>query len=371
MRTSKFLFIFITLLFAVILFYSYTNTSNSGSVEGVIEDFESDTTNDTMIYFFDLRERETFIQLTRTNFDSDPDIDDDDDVFDITQNTRVHIQIFNLSNDCNENNFFDVYTPNDTHVYNMRDIQTNDGSPSGVVLPDGAYGFVFAYAVEADGDLESDADIFIGSLRILDNNGYEYRSNAAGEPNGDLPDSEDIDTAFFNFNTLGDVSWSDIIGIAFDDNEGDPREVSLSPLDNFVVLDVDIYDLNEVPFSCRNVIYSCITPDSPLYESLLEAAGDDDDDSLDDDDDSANVAAAEYGINNAIPNTKGGELLCPGNVISDGFATLRTVNRSNNIDTQLVMYIGLNNGNGRGSMDSFWYENPCTEEDCEFDDAPT
>ena len=38
--------------------------------------------------------------------------------------------------------FFDVYTPNDTHVYNMREILTNDGNPSGVVLPENAYGFV-------------------------------------------------------------------------------------------------------------------------------------------------------------------------------------------------------------------------------------
>ena len=29
----------------------------------------------------------------------------------------AHIQIFDVSNNCSENDFFDVYTPNDTHVY--------------------------------------------------------------------------------------------------------------------------------------------------------------------------------------------------------------------------------------------------------------
>jgi len=41
----------------------------------------------------------------------------------------LHIQIFNVGNLCSENNFFDFYTPNDTHVYNLRDITRNDGTP--------------------------------------------------------------------------------------------------------------------------------------------------------------------------------------------------------------------------------------------------
>jgi len=57
--------------------------------------------------FFDLRERDTFIQLTN--------LESGDQVY--------HIQIFDVSNLCNENNFNDAYTANDTHVYNMRDIQ--------------------------------------------------------------------------------------------------------------------------------------------------------------------------------------------------------------------------------------------------------
>jgi len=67
-----------------------------------------------LIGFFDLRDRETFIQVTNIDEDS--------------TGHNIHIQIFNVANNCNENNFFDFYTPNDTHVYNLRDITTNDGN---------------------------------------------------------------------------------------------------------------------------------------------------------------------------------------------------------------------------------------------------
>ncbi|MCH6574106.1 MAG: putative sulfate/molybdate transporter, partial [Bacteroidetes bacterium] len=81
-----------------------------------------------LFYVFDLRDRETFLQFTYQ------------DDFELGLPLRAHVQIFDVSNNCNENNFFDTFTPNDTHIYNMRDIQTNDGNPSGVVLPDDAYG---------------------------------------------------------------------------------------------------------------------------------------------------------------------------------------------------------------------------------------
>ena len=309
-----------------------------------LEDFEAhdtDIPNDTLVYFFDLRDRETFIQLTYTNIDAEPG------GIDLTQDLTVHVEIFDLSRDCTENNFFDVFTPNDTHVYNMRDIQTNDGNPSGVVLPDDAYGFVFTFATENDGTLFGAADVFIGNMRIIDNNGYEYRTNAVGEEQ----ENSVIDNqrGYFNFNTLGGVTLSDIVGVVFDDNDSEP-DVDVSPLDNFAVLNVDLFDLNENAFSCRNVIYACISEDSPLLETLLE-------DAAEEAVQSASVAGAEYGINDAIPHSKGGELLCPGNTLSEGFASLQVQNMAGNQQTvdDIIIWIGLNNGNGRGSMDTNFY----------------
>jgi len=121
------------------------------------------------------------------------------------------------------------------------------------------------------------------------------------------------------------------------------------------VFDIDIVDNNETIFSCRDVIFSCVNEENPLLEELLSIA------------ETANVASFEYGINNAIPHSKGGELLCPGNVISEGTAILRpetypTSQAYMDIFNQIggpyfFGYVGLNNGNGRGSMDSFWFYN--------------
>ena len=140
--------------------------------------------------FFDLRNRETFMQITNTSSSSQ----------------TVHIQLFDVSNNCNENNFFDVYTPSDTHTYNIRDILTNDGNPSGVVLPDGAYGiFVATY-------LNNTSLTLIGNQRIEDSNGYEYRTNLLGYDD-DMAFGAERDDFTFNFDTEGGIILSDVIGI--------------------------------------------------------------------------------------------------------------------------------------------------------------
>jgi len=295
----------------------------SNVFSGTIFTPETDRTDAQLVGFFDLRERESFLQITNT--DTDP------------AGQTIHIQLFNVDDNCNENNFFDLYTPNDTHVYNLRDIQTNDGNPSGVVLPDGAYGIFVATYV---GD---DFRTMIGNLRILDNNGYEYRTNLHGT-NGE--EGEDDDNVFtFNFNTIGGVTLSDVIGIALDNVEqfSPPAEVFAADVVNiWVSFDVDILNIDEVPFSCRNVIFSCVDQDNPLLEALLEDSGD------------ANVASFEYGINNVIPHSRGGELLCPGNTISEGFVRLDRISDGSDTNNIYFMFVGLNNGNGRGSFDSMW-----------------
>jgi len=175
---------------------------------------------------------------------------------------KISEQIFNVANDCNENNFFDFYTPFDTHVYNLRDIITNDGNPSGVVLPDDAYGIFVAF-----GSQTPDPDqVLIGNLRILDNNGYEYRTNLQGvEPTRDIDHLDDFAT--FNFNSEGGVILSDIVIISWDRNTSDQEATLADILNVWTTFDVDIFDLIENPFSCRKVISSCINQDSPLYEA--------------------------------------------------------------------------------------------------------
>ena len=298
---------------------------------------ESDTGNFQLYSVFDLRDRESFIQLT--NIDS--------------SSVTVHVQIFNVDANCNENNFFDVYTPNDTHVYNMSDIITNNGNPSGVILPDNSYGIVIISLI-VDGIIQGfevpELQVLLGNFRIIDNTGYEYRTNSTGSPqvmgsNIDGIGPEEDSSYNFNFNNEAGIVFSDIFGISVGTNGAfipiDSVDVA-NPTENFTLLDVDIFNLNEIPFSCRNIIFACITQESPRYLELLESVGE------------ASVASFEYGINEAIPNSKDGELLCPSNNISNGFAKLRVLAQPVGEVEYFVGFVGLNNGNGRGSMDSFW-----------------
>ena len=332
MKFYKSIFI---LFFALVLCLIPIKNSFSG---GSFDTVESDTGGQILMGFFDLRDRETYIQIT--NVDLDP------------TNHNVHIQIFDVSNDCNENNFFDLYTPNDTHVYNLRDIQTNDGNPSGVIIPDGAYGIFVAF-----GDADNDRDI-IGNFRILDESGYEYRTNlnATRMDRGNNPLEE---FATFNFNTKGGVTLSDIILISVDeDTDAEDQEAPLADILNvWNTFDVNIFDLSENVFSCRKVISSCINKDSPLYEALLEEAANETNNNCSNGSCAASVADIEYGINNAIPHSKGGELLCPGNNISEGFVRLEQIGQGDDAEDESVVFVGLNNGNGRGSMDAFFNYN--------------
>jgi len=285
---------------------------------------ETDTADPgQLVGFFDLRDRESFIQVTNLG----------------SAAANLHIQIFDVSNNCNENNFFDAYTPNDTHVYNLRDVLTNDGNPSGVALPDNAYGVV---AITIDGQISfNDPGVLIGNLRIEDDNGYEYRTNLQG-----LFGDEDSCCPFatFNFNLEGNVTFSDIIGIPIDDDVDGPGLAVDNILDIWWLINVDIYDNIENPFSCRDVVFACTNQESPLYEGLLEEAG-------------ASVASFEYGINNLIPHSKGGELLCPGNTITEGLVRFQFFDRGDEDDREAIFFIGLNNGNGRGSIDALWIQN--------------
>ena len=324
----------------IILFVlSFVFLSAVPSFSGTAFDVPVSDTSDTILFgFFDLRERETFIQIT--NVDTDP------------AGHNVHIQIYDVSNNCNENNFFDLYTLNDTHVYNLRDIKTNDGNDSGVVLPDGAYGVFVAY-----GDANKNPNqVLIGNLRILDDNGYEYRTNLQGtDRDKDIADPLDA-FATFNFSPKGGVTLSDVVLIVMDETESRDAEIA-EILDQWTTVDVNIFDINENPFSCRKVIFACINQDSPLYEALLDEAANRTSGGCSGGNCAASVADIEYGINNAIPHSKGGELLCPGNNISEGFVRLENIGKGSGSQDEVVVFVGLNNGNGRGSMDSFFNAN--------------
>ncbi len=282
--------------------------------------------------FYDLRERESFIQVTNPE----------------GSNITVHVQVFDVGNNCTENNFFDTYTPSDTHIYNMRDILTNNGNPSGIELPDFAYGFVVVTVVQGQGSSSDPTRDIVGNFRIVDNNGYEYRTNSLAVT---FPSTIVTEQFTFNYNVKGNVTLSDVLGINAN-HVSATGEVTADPVSSYTVFDVDIYNVNEVPFSCRDIVFACVDEDNPLLEQLLEETG-------------VGVASFEYGINDVIPHSKGGELLCPGNNISDGIVNLFREDSSSDV---FAGFVGLNNGNSRGSMDSFWSESFVITEGGDDDD---
>ena len=316
----------------LLLIFAFTALTSVNVYAGIPIN-ETDTGDYTLVGFFDLRDRESYIQITNTSAAAHV----------------VHIQVFNVGNLCNENDFFDAYTGNDTHVYNLRDILTNDGNPAGFILPSDAYG-IFVATTISEGNQRS----LIGNLSIQDNNGYEYRTNLNG--NGERAEDDGTDIYTFNYNSEAGVVLSDIVGVMLSDVDQD--EVLAADIANiWVNLDVDIFDLNEVPFSCRNVVYSCTESDGPLVETLLENVSDFCDEC------SSSVASFEYGINEAIPSSKGAPLLCPNNVISNGFVRLNVLDydRGEGDRHSFTLFTGLNNGNGRGSIDVLWQNSTFAE----------
>jgi len=68
----------------------------------------------------------------------------------------------------------------------------------------------------------------------------------------------------------------------------------------------------------------------------------------------AEVASFEYGINNSFPSSKAAPLLCPNNTVSNGIISLTLEATGESAEGTTIMFFGINNGDGRGSMDSFW-----------------
>lgn len=313
---------------------------------------ETDSEWESLIGVFDLRDRESFIQVTNS---------DDDAV-------SVHVQIFNIAQNCGENNFFDAYTPHDTHVYNIRDIVTNDGTDAGFTLPDDAYGFVIVQFRDFtcgtppcdSGDFNSEG---IGNMRIKDASGYEYRTNlqALGTDNND--DGDDDDEHWFNFNQEEGVVFSDIFGTVVsnvaersDDDDDDFVErwedgAKLTPItESYVAFNAEILNLDEVLFSCGDLVFACTDGTDPLIPELLDDIGGEGDSDLG----IISTVSMEFGINEAIPSSKDAPLVCPNNTTSAGTVFFNEEDHEGESPYAFIMFVGLNDGNGRGTFDSVW-----------------
>ena len=297
---------------------------------------QTDTGVNRLIYYWDTRDRDTLFQLTNTS----------------TSAIVVHIQIFNVGSpafDCEEVNWDDVYTAGDTHVYDIENLVSNctadeleppftecEAAPS----PDlsDSYGFVAISLISGP------EFAMIGLFRILDAGGYEYRTNAAGE---DFFGDETTDF-ILNFNNVDGNNLSDVVGIVYQEIAFDT--VFASPL-----LDAEFGDLAGDPFvdsSPQIFIYDEFEDPTSCSPTFFDCS----------------VGEFNRGIDNSIPNSRQAALnnrICNDSVLSESndagwlylpfsqFTFNGPFDPEDRVDAFFVGFLGLNNGNGTGSMDSW------------------
>ncbi|MEM7008875.1 MAG: hypothetical protein AAF462_07035 [Thermodesulfobacteriota bacterium] len=282
---------------------------------------QTDTGVDRLVVPFDTRERDTFIQVTNT----------------ASEKVNIHVQVFDVNSifrECEECNFDDMLTENDTHVYDVENMVTNsgpgitNGGEEECSRPAGTYGFV-VISLEAGFPRSS----LIGMFRIIDEAGYEYRANAAGTEDTIF---QDISQGMVvNFSRANGHNLADLIGITYrPENE---RSVSAAP--NIITTfgsqspfdEVLIWDEDEDDTSCSPTTFACA------------------------------VGELNRGIDDSLPNSRGQlNRVCSDNVLSNNIAGWLDLPFSGftcagvECRAHFVGYIGLNNGDGTGSMDSWW-----------------
>ena len=261
---------------------------------------DTDFPEDQLYFFWDLRGRESFFQVTNTD----------------SAALTVHIQVFNAATGCTEFDYDDDFTGFDTHLYDVSKLTRNNPLNPLVGPPDltDGYGFVVvSTSTVTDGDV-----VLIGNFRVIDDEGgYEYRTNAAG--NYEAADTTSEYT--FNFNDIDGTIFSDVVGIPVIANG--LSTVLAGPLIT-ATFDPTLFDAAENDVSCPPVTFAC----APTTFDL--------------------------GINQEIVNNKeGGESsICLG-TDTNGYVDLLLDTLGGGADF-FVGFIGLNNGDGTGSMDAWW-----------------
>lgn len=272
----------------------------------------TDSASSRLIGYWDLRDRETFFQVTNTNGDD----------------VRIHIQVFDVSSDCAEFDYFDTLTPRDTHVYDIRELDRNNGVELSAPDFSEGHGIIAVTHVNNDDSFNSQT-VLTGNFRIQDSGGFEYRTNLAG-PRSEYESEPGYINSRINFNDISGASFTDLVVIALE-YINDPG--SVIPVTQ--EYEVGLFDEDENPVSCSPVILGC-SPDFPFSDVTLNH-------------DEGGVI--NVGINQAITNSRGGPSLCLGNDTT-GYLELRSGEFFNGIPEGGFVFIGLNNGDGTGSMDS-------------------
>jgi len=318
---------FLKICCIVILATAFIVPFNAWAGQNNNQDIRIYTTDDDgfrLYSYWDRRDRETFVQVTNT--------DDDDGEW-------VHVQIFNVPDLCNEFNFFDFYTPSDTHIYDLENLKANNGAELFPPTFDNGYGMFIVTNVDVPGGVLDQGRDLTGNFRIIDSSGektYEYRTNSPADSNKRGFE----DRYVFNFNDLAGATMSDVIGISCDKSNQNGGVKCADPDDHNANFRVSIFDENENEFSCQRTAFTCLPSDQ------IGADFQEEEDVL--------FGGFNLGLNDLYVNSRGEPSICSG-FLPTGFVRLDSTGETDG--NRFVGFIGLNNGNGTGSMDSWWLEN--------------
>ena len=314
---------------------------------------QTDTGAFRLVYYWDIRGRDTIFQVTNVSEDTH----------------FVHVQIFNANDVCDECDFDAKLTAGDSNVYDVKDLPGCDLAADGfglITITSDNYLNIAVLAGDVQTRLVSSDDFagpLIGMFRIIDaDGGYEYRTNAANTESlfndrkgmsigqGSFLESELYN--ILNFNAVTDNQFSDVVGITYvalpDGN------TLASPFIGTQFGGIDsfeqnlIFDDDEFPNSCSPTAFYC-----------------------------ANTKLVELnkGIDNSVPNSRGADEICSTSKL-DGVSAVGTtdsgwlllgfqgnwcfdgrvgdpVTGECFLPTYFAGFLGLNNGDGTGSMDSW------------------
>ena len=273
--------------------------------------FTDENASDLLVSYFDTRQRSTQVQVT--NIDS-------------VDTATIHVQIFADSFQCEDRDFTDTLTPNETHVYDISNLVSANGNPINFAIPDGSHGFVIiSSAINM-----VNAETIIGNFRIIDDGGYEYRVNSAGYEN----DIDECNDRVGRFSRAWGATHADFVAVDVDDSfnflPDGTVDVSVD-IPSTVENELFVFDDEETGTSCGTITVGC--------DEEPGSGGNEPD-----------VFTSEFinqGINDSFPNSRGGGVLCEGDFNTEGYILITAIEE----EGELFGFLGLNDGASRGSMD--------------------